>query len=169
MTHINPLIFRILLYAIKNKYPRQRNSLSYWDDKECSRLDLAKRIYGGPFTTEQVEDMKIFSRMFRLLCVACAFLVISMCLGRATFLMPYRFPSHLSFLAADCVKLFSDSSFGYLLMMVCIPLWEVVLSPLFRKCLSKLRIHSRILLGAMLIFVTILSLICIYRIDPAAL
>ncbi len=65
----NPLklIFRVLLYAINNRYPRERSSFSYWDDRECSRLDLAKKIYGGPFTAEQVEDVKIFFRIFRFL------------------------------------------------------------------------------------------------------
>jgi peptide/histidine transporter 3/4 len=32
--------------------------LSYWEDDPPSRMDFGKVKYGGPFTTEQVEDVK---------------------------------------------------------------------------------------------------------------
>ncbi len=43
----NPLklIFRILRYAIKNKYPRQRSAFTYWDDKPFTRIDLGESRY----------------------------------------------------------------------------------------------------------------------------
>ena len=58
----NPLklIYQVLRYALKNKYPRMRRAFTYWEDKPYSRIDLGKRKYGGPFTTEQVEDVKTF-------------------------------------------------------------------------------------------------------------
>ena len=31
------------------------------------RLDLAKEKYGGPFTTEEVEDVKVFAGILRVL------------------------------------------------------------------------------------------------------
>ena len=33
-------------------------SFTYCDDERPSRIDYGKQIYGGPFTTEQVEDVK---------------------------------------------------------------------------------------------------------------
>ncbi len=65
----NPLkqIFQVLKYAIKNKYPRLRSAFTYWEDKPYSRIDLGKSKYGGPFTTEQVEDVKTFFRLLLLL------------------------------------------------------------------------------------------------------
>ena len=57
------LIFNVLRYAKKNKYPRLRSAFTYWDDKPFSRIDLGKTKYGGPFTTEQVEDVKTFFRI----------------------------------------------------------------------------------------------------------
>ena len=53
------LIYQVLRYAVKNKYPHMRSAFTYWEDKPYSRIDLGKRKYGGPFTTEQVEDVKI--------------------------------------------------------------------------------------------------------------
>ena len=65
----NPLklIYQVLRYAVKNKYPRMRSAFTYWEDKPYSRIDLGKRKYGGPFTTEQVEDVKTFFRVFAML------------------------------------------------------------------------------------------------------
>ena len=50
------LIYRVLKYAIKHKYARQRSAFTYCEDDIPSRLDYGKSKYGGPFTTEQVED-----------------------------------------------------------------------------------------------------------------
>ena len=61
------LFFGVLRYAVMNKYPHQRSAFTYWEDKPYSRIDLAKNKYGGPFTTEQVEDVKIVLRILAIL------------------------------------------------------------------------------------------------------
>ena len=60
------LIVRVLCYARKHKYPENRSALTYWEEKAPSRLDLGKNKYGGPFTEEEVEDVKTFFRMLPL-------------------------------------------------------------------------------------------------------
>ena len=59
--HIDPvkMIWRVMKYAWKHKYPVRRSAFTYCEGPP-SRLDLAKERYGGPFTTEQVEDVKSF-------------------------------------------------------------------------------------------------------------
>ena len=57
------LIYQVLKYAAKNRHPRLRSVFTYWEDKPYSRIDLGKNKYGGPFTTEQVEDVKTFFRI----------------------------------------------------------------------------------------------------------
>uniref|UniRef100_A0A1X7TWD6 Major facilitator superfamily (MFS) profile domain-containing protein n=1 Tax=Amphimedon queenslandica TaxID=400682 RepID=A0A1X7TWD6_AMPQE len=57
------LIVRVLCYARKHKYPENRSALTYWEEEAPSRLDLGKDKYGGPFTEEEVEDVKTFFRM----------------------------------------------------------------------------------------------------------
>ena len=61
------LIARVLCYARKHKYPENRSALTYWEEEAPSRLDLGKDKYGGPFTEEEVEDVKTFFRMLPLL------------------------------------------------------------------------------------------------------
>ena len=62
---VNPvkLIAKVLNYARKNKYPRNRSALTYWEENYPSRLDLGKEKYGGPFTEEQVENVKVVIRL----------------------------------------------------------------------------------------------------------
>ena len=66
---INPLklITKVLNYARKNKYPRNRSAFTYWEEDYPSRLDLGKEKYGGPFSEEMVEDVKTFLRLVPLL------------------------------------------------------------------------------------------------------
>ena len=54
------LVYNVLKYAIKNKHPRCRSAFTYCEDELPSRIDFGKSKYGGPFTTEQVEDVKTF-------------------------------------------------------------------------------------------------------------
>ena len=60
------LIVRVLCYARKHKYPENRSALTYWEEEAPSRLDLGKEKYGGPFTEEEVEDVKAIFRMLPL-------------------------------------------------------------------------------------------------------
>ena len=54
------LIFQVLNYARKNKCPRLRSALTYIDEEHPSRIDFGKHKFGGPFTEEEVEDVKTF-------------------------------------------------------------------------------------------------------------
>ena len=68
---INPikLIVGVLCYARKHKYPENRSALTYWEEEAPSRLDLGKDKYGGPFTEEEVEDVKTVLRLIPLLLI----------------------------------------------------------------------------------------------------
>ena len=50
-------------YAQKNKCPRLRSALTYIDEEHPSRLDFGKHKFGGPFTEEEVEDVKTIFRL----------------------------------------------------------------------------------------------------------
>ena len=61
------MVIKVLNFAIKHNYPLQRSAFTYCDDERPSRLDFAKERFGGPFSTEQVEDVKTFLRIFIIL------------------------------------------------------------------------------------------------------
>ncbi len=56
-------IYRVLKFAATHKTPINRSVLTYWEEDIPSRIDLAKQRYGGPYTTEQVEDVKTFLKL----------------------------------------------------------------------------------------------------------
>ena len=68
---LNPFknIYRVLKYAgpWKHKVPKRRSAFTYWEEDIPPRIDLGKDKYGGPFTTEEVEDTKTFLRILPLL------------------------------------------------------------------------------------------------------
>ena len=64
------LIFQVLNYARKNKCPRLRSALTYIDEEHPSRLDFGKHKFGGPFTEEEVEDVKTVFRLTPLIVLA---------------------------------------------------------------------------------------------------
>ena len=57
------LVYSVVRYAIKHKHPECRSAFTYCEDEPPSRMDFGKNKYGGPFTTEQVEDVKTFLRL----------------------------------------------------------------------------------------------------------
>ena len=61
--HPLKLIYQVLKYAWKHKCPENRSAFTYWEDDIPPRIDLGKNKYGGPFTTEEVEDTKTFLRI----------------------------------------------------------------------------------------------------------
>ena len=65
----NPLmlIYKVLKYAWKHTFPENRSAFTYWENDIPPRIDLGKNKYGGPFTTEEVEDTKSFFRILFLL------------------------------------------------------------------------------------------------------
>ena len=66
------LIVRVLCYARKYKYPENCSALTYWEEDAPSQIDLGKEKYGGPFTDEEVEDVKTIFRMLPFfIAIAC--------------------------------------------------------------------------------------------------
>ena len=56
------LMYQVIKYAKTHihRHPRLRSAFTYCEDSIPSRIDLGKSKYGGPFTTEQEEDVKTF-------------------------------------------------------------------------------------------------------------
>ena len=80
----NPIkqIVQVLNYARKNKWPRLRSAFTYIDEEQPLRLDFGKSKFGGPFTEEEVEDVKTVLRLLPLLPVM---VTIGLAIEPATF------------------------------------------------------------------------------------
>ena len=121
-------IYKVLEYAGAHKYPARRSALTYWEENIPSRIDLGKSKYGGPFTVEQVEDVKTFLRIV-------AFVVVSTIGG---FLLPYAaffvvpvFETHFENFGRSQ---YNAGSFSFALPVIFgIPIYEFLIHPLVGK------------------------------------
>ena len=80
----NPLLLvaQVLNYARKHKYPTNRSAFTYWLNDYPPRIDNGKSKYGGPFTEEQVENVKTFFRLLPVLFCTQMVYIPAMPLGR---------------------------------------------------------------------------------------
>ena len=119
---VNPvsLIFKILKYAAKHKYPVQRSAFTYCENEQPTRLDYGKSKYGGPFTTEQVEDVKTFWRVLLVLLVFSTLGFSLIASGSRACLIPFQTSSWYGIQPLS-------------VMMVCVPLYELLIYPCLRN------------------------------------
>ena len=71
----NPIkqVASVLNYAMKTKYPQNRSAFTYLDEEQPSRLDFGKEKFGGPFSDEEVEDVRtVLHLMPLLICLVAA-------------------------------------------------------------------------------------------------
>ena len=61
------LVYNVVKFALQHKKPIRRSAFTYCENERPSRLDFAKQRYGGPFTTEQVEDVKVLFNILNVL------------------------------------------------------------------------------------------------------
>ena len=60
------LIIQVLNYTRKHSYPERRSAFTYIDEEQPTRMDYGKKKFGGPFTEEEVEDVKTVLRLLPL-------------------------------------------------------------------------------------------------------
>ena len=74
------LTWRVVKFAVQHNKPIKRSAFTHCESDYPSRLDFGKQRYGGPFTTEQVEDVKTLLNILKVL----------LCLGPVFFLEQCR-------------------------------------------------------------------------------
>ena len=157
----NPLklVYRVVRYAIKNKHIRRRTAFSYCENYLPSRIDFGKSKYGGPFTTEQVEDVKTLFRVVVFIFVGCAFFGMS---SKQSYIRTSS--STIDTTAVLSSPKFLFACFYYIL----IPVNEFFIHPLFHRCLPDIKVTGKFLIGALLCFVwytILLALITYTRVN----
>ena len=132
---VNPLklIARVLNYARKNRSPRNRSALTYWIDDYPPRIDLGKSKYGGPFTEEEVENVKTF---FRLLPVLFVILMIFLLLGYGK----SQFHTFTHQHHEECLVM--SSSVHYVVIVIFIPIKVLFLDRYCYTCTCMMRCFS---------------------------
>ena len=118
--HPLKLIFRVLQYAWYHKCPERRSAFTYWEEDIPPRIDLGKSKYGGPFTTEEVEDTKTFFSILLLLFSLIGFHLSGHGYSLIDQLMWYQCPSHWVMLT-----LVDPMVFTVIIVIFGIPLYQL--------------------------------------------
>ena len=121
------LILQVLNYTRKHRYPERRSAFTYLDEEHPSRMDFGKEKFGGPFTEEEVEDVKTVLKLLPL--VICLSLTVSGSLTPVDLLTANNVNSSLT----DMLLTYGSNT-TWLFTVALIPLYQFVIHPL---------IHSR--------------------------
>ena len=152
------MVINVLNFARKHKYPLQRSAFTYCDDERPSRLDFGKERFGGPFSTEQVENVKAFLQIILvLLTVGSVFLLE---VSSSSFGFPL-ISVHIAFkgiIFCDAYWIFIESgALKYITSAVFIPIYIYILFK--RKRIPS--ILTRLGIGIFLYLIGTLSILLI--------
>ena len=141
------LIAKVLNYARKNKYPKNRSAFTYCEEQYPSRIDLGKEKYGGPFSDEEVEDVKTVLRMIPLyICIFGFYLAWEL----------ISLPDFLSNAIEDnqsyAMCIIRPSTVSLITLSVFVLFYQFLIYPCFHKYIPSML--KRIGLGLILCFLT---------------
>ena len=125
------LVFKVLKFAKEHSHPIRRSAFTYCEDKLPSRLDFGKEKYGGPFTTEEVENVKAFVGILCiLLTLGPIFLVDVAVDGILPFLASNSFYNGTNYFHGLVTRnIYSSGVFTPLVVVITIPLYLGLLRP----------------------------------------
>ena len=154
---------RVILRVVKYSFKSGKSAHVQMDsDGVFSKLDVAKHIHGGPFTSQQVDNVRKFLKILIIIAIA------TIAYGSIP-LLTYaseRIEFHLHILhrendISDCYKDLTVRYAYFFFIMVLIVLYEFLIHPLFYRCLPKVRITTKFLFAIVVFLLWILSLLTI--------
>ena len=150
------LVYKVVKFLIKHR----RSTAT--DNEISSRFDAAKHMYGGPFTNQQVEDVKSILHIIFLIAVCATVAGGVTPVEYATQKLQHTMQgwTHKSQLI-DCYERLSIWYNDYLFIIALVTLYKFIIHPMCIKCFIKITIASKFLVGTVLFGLHILALLSI--------
>ena len=122
------LIIQVLNYTRKHKYPERRSAFTYLDEEHPSRMDFGKEKFGGPFTEEEVEDVKTILRLVLIVC--CISFIANINWNRISIDLPEN----------NFINVFVKMAIihNWFLPIFLIPLYQLVIFPFFHNWIPSM-------------------------------
>ncbi len=149
-------LYRVLNFASRHKAPVNRSALTYWEEDIPSRIDLGKTKYGGPYTIEQVEDVKTLLQILALTTPLWISLTSFNMYSNTMFLVDFNGTVLDERCSSQVTQYFTFDS--YLVTMVLIVVYELTIYPLF----GHITTSSIRRIGAATVLNAILNVLCIF-------
>ena len=147
------LVYKVVSFAREHRNPVRRSAFTYCEDELPSRLDLGKEKYGGPFTTEQVEDVKAFLGILKLLLILGPLFSVERSIS---FLLPLFF-SHIFRIFYSC---YFSEAYPSIIIALLLVFYTVLLRPFVHNYIPSML--KCIGLGMMLMLTPVL---CFFILD----
>ena len=130
------LVYNVVTFALQHKKPIRRSAFTYCENERPSRLDFAKQRYGGPFTTEQVENVKVLFNMLKVLLSLSPAFFLDLS-ATSTVIHHHSLASHNA--SSIFITFFLNNGvLSPLLSVFCIPLYLLTVKPLLSKHLPNM-------------------------------
>ena len=153
-------VIKVLHFVRKHKYPLRRSAFTYHDNEIPTRIDFAKERYGGPFTTEQVEDVKSFLRILVILGALGPIFLLEV---PASYFIFASFTLHTGqgpeFKEKNCTArwlVLESGTLGQLFSVIIFPVYIWLIFSFLRRCIPK--IVTRLFVGGLLLLIGVLSM-----------
>ena len=146
------VILQVIRFVIKHRHLKQGSS----------RFDIAKHMYGGPFTSQQVGDVRKFLWILVLLSTCTIVFGTLQLLHYAQEKGEHRIGLlHNAGSIGGCYKNLTLRYSSYFFVVVLVGLYEFIIHPLMYRCLPMIRITSKFLSAIGIFFLWIVSLLAI--------
>ena len=147
---------KVLLYTFKSR----KFKYNFIHTEPVSTFDIAKHRYGGPYTAQQVENVRTFLWMITIIALFAVICGILYPIEYAQDKMMYNTISREgNTTLLTCYVKLSVHYFGYTFVIAVVFLYEFFVCPLFSSCIPRLSTVSTFLLGALLVFLWSISLL----------
>ncbi len=113
------LVYKLTKFVHRHKVPIRRSAFTFCEDDVPSGMDLGKTKYGGPFSTEEVEDVKVFYGILKVL----------IALGPVTALITMNDQSYFIDLRVNEIIRLLYNTISGLLIVILIPLYIWLIRP----------------------------------------
>ena len=121
------LIWGVLKFAKQHNAPIWRSAFTYGEALP-SRMDLAKSRYGGPYSTEEVEDVKSFWNILLILLATFGYSI-----QEFSIVLSEQYYQHDDSSLSDNIINFYSSVIPYATVGVCVLVFQCIISPFFPR------------------------------------
>ncbi len=158
---VNPykLVYKITRFSRQHKAPVQRSAFTYCEDEIPTGLDLAKTKYGGPYSTEEVENVKAFYGILKILLSLCPAFLVMIAADYSLFWYSEEMAPHYLYEENLTIKIFhyfvDDNTISSIIVVLLIPVYLFF----FKKCLCYYSMGMLKRIGLGITFVTMTLII----------
>jgi hypothetical protein len=153
------LVYHVIKFALKHKQPIQCDTSGQWENKRPSRLDYGMCKHGGPFTAEEVDNVKKLLKLGALLVSLFGVFI-------ATYTLQYDWQSlvlvHIGGRTPspqNSLPMLLEASCDTVVLVLLIPLHELLIYPFLQKYIPSML--KRIWMGAVLYIACTMSILVI--------